>query len=274
MFRSHMTRCHSRNTTQLAVLCIPRSQILCYDHDVLSGPDLIGRVKLGTDAILAMVNTLTMGHDAVDGIGGQAAGVSTTWLELEPGGGNNENTPAMKARNPFESLGDIAVALTAKRALPSSLEEYRWAKQEERSASWSRSIADASVLVRERSTVCCCEQCAMLSTHYCEILFEILSMQFGWRCRVINYTTGRGGGNACATCVRTPGAEVNATCRNAAEGSEKIVKFSSQEVHSQSTTQWSDTISPPPLSMHNRDCTNYVFHAGFDAGSPSITVLP
>lgn len=134
--------------------CASRSQIRCYDHDVLSGPDLIGRVKLSTDAILAMVNSVTTGHDGIDEIGGQAAGVSTTWLELEQDRDGDDNTADMKARNPFESLGDIAVAVTAKRPLPSSLEEYRRTKEEEQTAAdgGSRSIADAAVLVRVPKT--------------------------------------------------------------------------------------------------------------------------
>lgn len=130
--------------------CVPPSQIRCYDHDVLSAPDLIGRAKLGTDAILAMVNTAVItGHDGIDEVGGQAAGVSATWLELEPDGDDDKNTAAAKARNPFASLGDIAVAVSAKRPLPGSLEEYRRTKEEERSIvdSGSRSVADAAVLV-------------------------------------------------------------------------------------------------------------------------------
>lgn len=117
---------------------------------------MIGLVKLGTDAILAMVSTATTDRDGVDGSCGQAAGVSTTWLELETGGGVDKNTLATKARNPFESLGDIAVAVKAQRALPSSLEEYRRTRQEGRGTadSSSRGVADATVLVRtaKRST--------------------------------------------------------------------------------------------------------------------------
>lgn len=115
---------------------------------------MIGRVKLGTDAIFGMVSTVTTDHDVIGGTGERAAGASTTWLELEPGGGDSDNTPAMRARNPFESLGDIAVALTARRPFPSSLEEYRRTKQEERGivdSSASRCIADSAVMVSERS---------------------------------------------------------------------------------------------------------------------------
>lgn len=143
-------------------------QIRCYDHDVLGGPDLIGRVKLGADSILSMVNTVTTDHDGVGQSCGQAAGVSTTWLELEPDGGDNKkSTSAKKARSPFETLGDIAVAVTAKRPLPSSLEEYRRTRDEEQSVvnSTSRRIADAAVLVSAPMiwpTITCCEQWALL----------------------------------------------------------------------------------------------------------------
>lgn len=101
-----------------------------------------------------MVNSVTTDHDGIDEIGGQAAGVSTTWLELEQDRDGDDNTADMKARNPFESLGDIAVAVTAKRPLPSSLEDYRRTKEEEQTAAdgGSRSIADAAVLVRVPKT--------------------------------------------------------------------------------------------------------------------------
>ncbi|CAN0018446.1 unnamed protein product [Ectocarpus sp. 6 AP-2014] len=116
-------------------------EIRCYDHDLLGPADLIGCVKLSADAILAMASTANVDDDA---------SAEVTWLELMPD--TNTSTTAAssesgitKHRNPFRSLGDIAVAVNTKLPLPGSLEEYERSK--ERSATEiTRGIADVGVL--------------------------------------------------------------------------------------------------------------------------------
>lgn len=123
-------------------------------------PDLIGCVQLGADAILDMVNTASVGNAGLGDAGVQGAGAAVTWLELIPTGGESQATAdssetctTVKHRNPFDSLGEIAVKLTAKRSLPSSLEEYGLARKKE----WgvvqcSRFIAEGGVLVSRDNT--------------------------------------------------------------------------------------------------------------------------
>lgn len=79
------------------------------------------------------------------------ASAEVTWLELMPD--TNTSTTAApsesgitKHRNPFRSLGDIAVAVNTKLPLPGGVEEYKRSK--ERSATeLTRGIADVGVLV-------------------------------------------------------------------------------------------------------------------------------
>ncbi|CAM9115968.1 unnamed protein product [Ectocarpus sp. 13 AM-2016] len=116
-------------------------EIRCYDHDLLSPADLIGCVKLGADAILAMASTANVDDDA---------SAEVTWLELVP----DTNTPTTaassesgitKQRNPFRYLGDIAVAVNTKMPLPGSLEEYERSK-EQSATEITRGIADIGML--------------------------------------------------------------------------------------------------------------------------------
>ena len=173
-----------------------------------------------------MVSAVQAGHDGTNAIGGQAADISTTWLELEPDGDEGKNTAAAEARNPFNSLGDIAVAVTAKRPLPGSLEEYRRTKEEELRIvdSGSRSIADAAVLVRvpKRRTARSRGQQALCTTFSRDEPKNALST-LHWlavpsdELRVKNPKQQQGY-NSINTmhCMFfcAPGAEVNVTCRD------------------------------------------------------------
>lgn len=138
-------------------------------------PDLIGRVKLGTDSILAMVSTATPADDG--GLGHlyrKTTATSTAdappavaWMELVPddnvkttttlalSSSTNSSGPflsnSVAERNPFESLGDIAVAIKARLPLPASLEEYELSKVE-KGVGVLRGIADAGVRVSAMKT--------------------------------------------------------------------------------------------------------------------------
>jgi len=62
--------------------------------------------------------------------------------------GFGSTTSATKERNPFALLGDIAVALTATRPLPKSVEEYGRASEKEQGTTCSSlDVAEAGVLV-------------------------------------------------------------------------------------------------------------------------------
>lgn len=115
-------------------------------------PDLIGRVELDADAVLALVQTIDS-----DGAKSNALHASSstppalTWLELTASSDDNNTPPSpppsslqkpvartglpsswppmrsdkkREIRNPFDSLGDIALAVTAKLPLPASLCNY------------------------------------------------------------------------------------------------------------------------------------------------------
>lgn len=121
------------------------------------GPaDLIGCTTLGPDAILAMVNAGNEDNDAAGSLPCRPdVPAEVTWLELMPDSKDNGISAAVSRehgtineRNPFKSLGDIAIAITTRHALPKSVEEYRRSKEKEESVvDSSRGIADAGVLV-------------------------------------------------------------------------------------------------------------------------------
>lgn len=110
-------------------------------------PDLIGHVKLGTDAILGMVHMVADANE--DGLETTAAAI--TWLELLPGVDDKKGTitggNGRKERNPFDSLGDIAVTVKTRLPLPKSLDVYGRLKDEEGGDHLARSAADAGVWV-------------------------------------------------------------------------------------------------------------------------------
>ena len=151
---------HSHVLRRSFALLAPRAQIRCYDHDVLGPPDLIGCVKLGSDAILAMVRTVTTAaKPGLRDLSTADASPGVTWLELMPEAGDDVvpavSTATMsvnRERNPFDSLGDVAIELTATRPLPSSVHEYGLAKEGGLSTSGSRGIAEAGVMVSVTKT--------------------------------------------------------------------------------------------------------------------------
>lgn len=166
-------------------------QIRCYDHDIVGPPDLIGSIRLGTNAILGLVTTTTATAAATDdmrhaeairdrAVLRTASNVATTWLELRPVNNNNSHdrnthtlalASTMQAppssiiadiktrrsegwgtseRNPFDSCGDIAVALRARLPLPACLQEYERLGEETKgdgNNQPSRLVADAGVRV-------------------------------------------------------------------------------------------------------------------------------
>lgn len=115
-------------------------------------PDLIGRVELDTDAVLALVQTIDSDGAKSNALhASSSAPPALTWLELTAGSDDNSmpsspppsslqksvartgspsSWPPMRSdkkreiRNPFDSLGDIALAVTAKLQLPASLGNY------------------------------------------------------------------------------------------------------------------------------------------------------
>lgn len=118
-------------------------QIECYDHDLMGTPDLIGRVELAADDILAIVRVTVAERSLTP--------TSLTWLELTRGTDENNSNLASSigtTRNPFDTLGDIALAITARLPLPVSLEEYRRSKALDQGGI-SRGVADAGVRVSE-----------------------------------------------------------------------------------------------------------------------------
>lgn len=146
--------CSGALTTLLAAP-FPRAQIRCYDHDVVGPADLIGCVTLGPDAILAMVDTVNTDNDVAESPCRPDAPAEVTWLELTSDSSRSSTskvvsreTGIIHERNPFKSLGDIAVAVAVRRALPNSMEEYRRSNEEEQSKiDAGRAIADSGVLV-------------------------------------------------------------------------------------------------------------------------------
>lgn len=161
----------------MASMFDPRAQIRCYDHDLLGPPDLIGCVKLGPDAILGLVRLVaTTGKNGYRGTSVTDPSFEVTWLELIPDVGDDTTTPdsgstttAQRERNPFASLGDVAVALTARRPLPGSIEEYGRAKEEKQSTiTSSLAIAEAGVVVsvpRHDSVLCSRERLIANAAH-------------------------------------------------------------------------------------------------------------
>ncbi len=140
----------------MAFMLHPRAQIRCYDHDLLGPPDLIGCAKLGPDAILGLARPVApTGENGYRGTSVVDPSLEVTWLELMPDVGDDPTTTgsesttrARSERNPFASLGDIAVAVTARRPLPGSVQEYGRAKEEKQSTiASSLDIAEAGVLV-------------------------------------------------------------------------------------------------------------------------------
>ncbi|CAM9137499.1 unnamed protein product [Scytosiphon promiscuus] len=129
-------------------------EIRCYDHDMMGPADLIGCVTLGPDAVLDMVKAVDADNSGEGRPCKSDAPNEVTWFELMPDSDGRDASPAVSRetgviykRNPFRSLGDIAVAVTARHALPRSVEEYRRSKEEGRSiANTRRGIADAGVL--------------------------------------------------------------------------------------------------------------------------------
>lgn len=123
-------------------------------------PDLIGRVELDVNAILAMVRTVPPTGNGLNYVHGRAMATSiavapaaVTWLELEPEVVNGKApTDASQGRNPFDSLGDISVALTARLALPVSLEEYGRSREETEGVGGARGVVDAGVRVSSMYT--------------------------------------------------------------------------------------------------------------------------
>ena len=142
-------------------------QVRCYDYNSLVPSELIGRVVLNTDDVLA-IQTLSGGTYGSGGLNygfdTSSLPVSLTWLELQPdensvGVGDEKVTLTSSARspsleysredrNPFESRGQIAVALTSNVPLPASLSEYKRPPQSE-GFNTSRDIAEAGVWVSE-----------------------------------------------------------------------------------------------------------------------------
>lgn len=116
----------------------------CYDYDIMGPPDLIGRIEIGADSILGMVTV--KGTSVVVRRAPTHTSTALTWLELEPGKentGNSAVSPALSfntasagglteiIRNPFDSLGEIALAVTTTLPLPVSISEYnKWAAKD------------------------------------------------------------------------------------------------------------------------------------------------
>lgn len=124
-----------------------RAQVLCYDDDFLGSADLIGRVVLETDDILAILRASDVTCDG-------CSCPSLVWMQLAPSGEEssrptspNESSPAINGKqNPFDNLGEIALRMTARLPLPTSIKEYNklGGAQQEYSA---RDIADAGLEV-------------------------------------------------------------------------------------------------------------------------------
>lgn len=123
-------------------------------------PELIGRVELDADAILDMVTVAEGSNSRAS----TPASASLTWLELTPGKADTKTTlpgsPSVSAlavpttsiddkigRNPFDSLGEIALAVSATLPLPMSLSEYEKLSKDSEGGCNAQAVADAGVRV-------------------------------------------------------------------------------------------------------------------------------
>lgn len=113
-------------------------------------PDLIGFVELDADAMFAMASSIPATTDG--GLGTEDGYAAAAWLELAPNTINatkpkKSSSGLVTGRNPFDSLGEIAVAFKARLPLPASLEEYGRSTGQQLGTRVSRGVADAGVRV-------------------------------------------------------------------------------------------------------------------------------